>query len=206
MDHRSERGFEVVVTPGFPVTMICLVVVYSGFHALNIRHQGDPAFLLQALNWGAAVTVLILLGTLVHELGHVLAGLAAGHRWTKAILNGAGLGVVLEPRPYGRDRVLRSLAGPFAHLLFALPLLAWPILTSPSGQLTVAEAEASIWWVSGVGSLFLALLNALPIPGLDGAKVLAGLRELRGPAGLATVPERSVRPAVAGEPSGPATD
>lgn len=180
MDDRAEREFEVVVKPGFLVTMACLVAVYGFYHALHTRAISGVASPLESLNWGAAVTVLILLGTLLHELGHVLAGMVAGHRWTKAVLNGAGLGVVIEPKPLGWERVARSLAGPFAHLVFSLPLLAVAALGSPTGRLTAVSAQTSVWWVAGVSSLFLALLNALPIPGFDGAKALAGLRDLRG--------------------------
>lgn len=177
MDSRPARGFEVVVRPGFAVTMASLVLVYGAFHVLASRRAGTPVSWVESLNWGAAVTVLILLGTLLHELGHVAAGVAAGHRWTKAVLNGSGIGVVIEPRPHGWHRVLRSIAGPVAHLLFAVPLLAVAV-AGADGGLAVVQAETSVWWVGGLSSLFLALLNALPIPGLDGAKVLAGLREV----------------------------
>lgn len=180
MSDQPGREFEVVVKPGFAVTMACLVVVYTWYHVLTTHRIGAPVPLLESLNWGAAVTVLILFGTLLHELGHVAAALAAGHQWTKAILNGAGLGVVIEPKPRGWDRLLRSAAGPFAHLLFALPLLTVAFVGSPSGYISVAEASTSIWWVGGFSSLFLAVLNALPIPGFDGAKVLEGVRDVRG--------------------------
>lgn len=204
MDERSEREFEVVVKPGFLVTMACLVVVYAFFHALITRRLDQPAALLESLNWGAAVTVLILLGSLLHELGHVAAGLASGHRWTGAILNGAGLGVVIQPTPFGWDRVLRSVAGPLAHLLFALPLLAVAVLGASDGRLTVAAAQTSVWWVGGVSSLFLALVNSLPMPGLDGAKVLTGLRELWGSRAAARRPapiERFAAPSGGAAPS-----
>lgn len=179
MHDRREREFEVVVTPGFALTMACLVVVYGCFHLIYTQRAGTPASVQEALNWGASVTVLVLLGTLVHELGHVAAGLGAGHRWTKAVLNGAGLGVVIEPAPRGWERVLRSLAGLLAHLAFALPLVAFALSGSPTGRLTAVEATSSVWWVAGVSSLFLALLNALPLPGFDGAKVVDGLRDVR---------------------------
>lgn len=179
MSVRPEPEFEVIVRPGFVVTMVSLVVVYAIFHVFVTHRIGAPVPLAESLNWGASVTVLILLGTLLHELGHVVAGLAAGHRWTKAILNGAGLGVVIEPRPHGWHRILRSIAGPTVHLLFSFPLLLTAVAASPSGWLTVAAAETSVWWVGGASSLFLAVLNALPIPGFDGAKVLAGAREVR---------------------------
>lgn len=180
MNDQPEREFEVVVKPGFAVTMVGLVAVYTWYHALTTRRIGEPVSLLESLNWAAAVTVLILFGTLLHELGHVAAALAAGHQWTKAVLNGAGLGVVIEPRPQGWDRLLRSAAGPFAHLLFALPLLVVAFVGSPPEHVGFGAASTSIWWVGGISSLFLAVLNALPIPGFDGAKVLEGIRDLRG--------------------------
>lgn len=179
MSDRSGPEFEVIVKPGFVVTMTCLVAVYGMFHALNTLRSGAGLSVLESLNWGAAVTVLVLLGTLLHELGHVVAGLLAGHRWTKAVLNGLGLGVVIEPKPHGWSRVIRSLAGPLAHLLFALPLIAIALMTSSTGRLMSPELQGSVWWAGGVSSLFLAVLNALPIPGFDGAKAVVGLRELR---------------------------
>lgn len=178
MSDVPERQFEVDVRPGFLVTMAAMVATYSVFHAFVIRRLGSPISAAESLNWGASATMLILLGTVVHELGHVVAGMAAGHRWTRAVLNGAGLGVVIEPRPHGWQRVFRSLAGPVAQFLFSVPLLVVAMTSSPTGRLTVLAAESSIWWVSGVSNLFLAVLNALPIPGFDGAKVVAGFREL----------------------------
>lgn len=180
MTDRSEQEFEVVVRPGFPIMMACLVAVYTFFHVIASLRLGIEVPLAESLNWGAAVTVLILLGTLLHELGHVLAGLAAGHRWTGAVLNGAGLGVVIEPEPHGWHRVARSAAGPVMHLLFSVPLLAVAVAGTPAGPFDLPLAQTSLWWVAGVSSLFLAVLNALPIPGFDGAKVVVGVREVLG--------------------------
>jgi Zn-dependent protease len=178
VSERPVPEFEVEVRPGFAVTMAALVVVYGVFHVFVSRRIGIPTSLVESLNWGAAVTVLILLGTLMHELGHVAAGLLAGHRWTRAVLNGAGLGVVIEPKPHGWQRIFRSLAGPVVQLLFAVPLLGIAMAGSPSGRLTVLAAETSIWWVAGLGNLFLGVLNLLPVPGFDGAKIVTGVRDL----------------------------
>lgn len=178
MSDRPAPEFEVEVRPGFAVTMGALVVVYGVYHGLMSRRIAVHPTLAESLNWGAAVTVLILLGTLLHELGHVAAGVLAGHRWTKAILNGAGLGVVIEPKPDGWNRIFRSLAGPVVQLLFALPLLGIALAASPSGRVTEVAATTSLWWVAGLGNLFLGVLNMLPIPGFDGAKVVDGVREL----------------------------
>ena len=180
MDDRDEREFDVGVKPGFIVTMIGLVLVYALFNVVATVRLGAPVSFLQSLNWGASVTVLVLLGTMFHELGHVLAGVAAGHQWTKAVLNGAGMGVVIEPKPRGWDRVLRSMAGPLAHFVFALPLLAVAVSSLPAGLTNLAVAQSSIWWVAGASSLFLAVFNLLPVPGFDGGKAMDGMRDVLG--------------------------
>ena len=180
MDDRNEREFDVEVKPGFIVTMIGLVLVYALFNVVATVRLGAPVSFLQSLNWGASVTVLVLLGTMFHELGHVLAGVAAGHQWTKAVLNGAGMGVVIEPKPRGWDRVLRSMAGPLAHFVFALPLLAVAVSSLPAGLTNLAIAQTSIWWVAGASSLFLAVFNLLPVPGFDGGKAMDGMRDVLG--------------------------
>ena len=72
MDSRPARGFEVVVRPGFAVTMASLVVVYGAFHVLASRRAGTPVSWLESLNWGAAVTVLSLLGTLAGTAGGII--------------------------------------------------------------------------------------------------------------------------------------
>lgn len=177
MSDRPGQDVDLVVRPGFAVMMAGLVVVYGALYAVS-KAPGTPPSIPESLNWGAAVTVLVLLGTLLHELGHVTAGIAFGHRWTTAVLNGAGLGVVMEPAPFGWQRVTRSLAGPLVHLLFALPLLATSLRSSSVGRLTVRTPELSIWWIAGVSSVFLAVLNLLPFPGFDGAKVVQGLAEV----------------------------
>ena len=176
----DQREFEVEVKPGFVVTMVGLVLVYALFNVVATIRIGEPVPILQSLNWGASVTLLVLFGTLFHELGHVLAGVVAGHQWTKAVLNGGGLGVVIEPKPQGWDRVLRSVAGPLAHFVFALPLLAVAVSVSPAGATSVAIAQTSLWWVAGVSNLFLAAFNLLPLPGFDGGKALDGLRDVLG--------------------------
>ena len=178
MIDKSTPDFEVDVKPGFAVTMVGLVLAYTLFNVVATQRIDAPVPLVQSLNWGASVTVLVLLGTMVHEMGHVLAGVAAGHKWTRAVLNGSGLGVVIEPRPRSRERVLRSVSGPLAQFLASLPVLAVAIAQSPSGLTSVAIAQTSIWWVAGASSLFLAVFNMLPLPGSDGGKVIDGLHEM----------------------------
>lgn len=124
MSYSPEPEFEMVVKPGFLVTLASLVNVYTMSYAFVGRAPGQPLHLPEALNWAAGVVVLILLGTAVHEFGHVTAAAVVGHRWTKVVLNGIGLGVSMKPVPYGWHRITRSLAGPLVQLAIAVPMLA----------------------------------------------------------------------------------
>lgn len=171
-----EREFEVVVKLGFLVTIVALVLAYTALYmvagALTTRTAPFP----EALNWSAGVVILILLGTVFHELGHVIAGLALGHRWTKVVLNGAGLGVGISPSPTGWHRVIRSLAGPLVQVAIAIPLLAMVNL-EPAASSTDGVFQYSVWWAGGASNLVLAVINLMPFPRWDGGHALAGLRE-----------------------------
>lgn len=179
MSKRNAPHFEVEVRPGFGLLLVTLVLVNALFNWSLVLRQVPGATPWEALNWGAGVTLLVLLGTVVHELGHVLVGALAGHRWVKAVLNGAGMGVVIEPTPIGWERVARSVGGPVAQLLAAAPLFLVAALTAPQGLGAAPLAVASVWWVGAMSNVFLACFNLLPLPGTDGLKAARGLREVR---------------------------
>ena len=172
-----EPEFEVVVAPNIVATLTGLLVGYALIFAGGARLAGVPADFYEALNWAAGVVVLVLLGHVVHELGHVVAAVAAGHRWTKVIINGVGLGVVFQPEPYGWQRVARALAGPLAHIAVAVPQLATFFLET-ANPLDARTAVFSAWWVAGASNLLVAVVSLLPVPGWDGGKVVRGLREV----------------------------
>lgn len=178
MSGPPEDDFEVVVRPSFALVLALLLMVYTALHAFAGRTAGQPAQFEVSLNWAAGVVVLVLLGTTLHELGHVLAAVAVGHRWTKVVLNAAGLGVAIQPHPHGWHRITRSLAGPLVQVLVALPMLAAVLLEGPGGQVGISTGRHSVWWVAGASNLLLAVVNLMPFRGLDGGKVLAGIGDL----------------------------
>ena len=67
-----------------------------------------------------------------------------------------------------RDMILVSLAGPLANLLLALAFRELAILTA---NLVLQE----IWVTAVVLNILVAVFNLLPVPPLDGSRVLAGL-------------------------------
>lgn len=170
-----EREFEVVVKLGFLVTIVALVLTYTALYMVAGALTARTAPFPEALNWSAGVVILILLGTVFHELGHVIAGLALGHRWTRVVLNGAGLGVGMSPAPTGWHRVLRSLAGPLVQIAIAIPLLA--MVSLEPAEATAGTFQYSVWWAGGASNLVLAVINLLPFPRWDGGNALAGVRE-----------------------------
>ena len=173
-----EREFEVVVKPSFLVTLTALILAYALLYALVTLIGGERPSFAGTLNWAPGVVILIMLGTMLHELGHVVAALAVGHRWTKLVLDGAGIGVGMSPAPQGWHRITRSLAGPAVQLLVSVPLLA-VVYVEWSAGVPVRTPQHSVWWVGGLSNLALAVISLLPVPSWDGGKVLAGIRDLR---------------------------
>ena len=174
-----EADFDVVVRPGFAVVLACLVLVYTGLYLFAGQMAGEGTTFPMALNWAAGVVVLVLLGILMHELGHVAVAAARGQRWTRVILDRSGLGVVIQHGLPGWPSVLRSLAGPVVQLIVALPMLATLLLEDPSIPLTLRTGAHSFWWVAGASNVAVALVNLLPVRGWDGGQALAGIREAR---------------------------
>lgn len=173
-----EREFEVVVKPGFLVMLSALILAYALLYSAMTPIWGQPASFAETLNWATGVVILVMLGTILHELGHVVAGLAVGHRWTMLVLNGAGIGVSINPQPRGWHRITRSLAGPAAQLLVSVPLMAVVYVEWAAGM-PVRTPQHSVWWVGGMSNLVLGVICLLPVPGWDGGNVISGVRDLR---------------------------
>ena len=172
-----EADFEVVVRPGFAVVLACLVLVYTGLYLFAGQLAGEGTTFAMALNWAAGVVVLVLLGILLHELGHVAVAAARGQSWTRVILDRSGLGVVIQPGAPGWPSVLRSLAGPAVQLVVALPMVATLYLEDPAIPLTLRTGAHSFWWVAGASNVVIAVVNLLPVRNWDGGEALAGIRE-----------------------------
>ena len=92
-----------------------------------------------------------LLAATLHELGHYLILWHLGHPPRALILGFSGAQMETDNLPY-RQEFLAAAAGPVVSLLLGLILPLWPIM--------------------GCYSLLLGCINLLPIPGLDGGRML----------------------------------
>ncbi len=91
-------------------------------------------------------------------------------------LNGPPTYVDWDRIPTRGRRVMVALAGPLASLLLSAALALTVSLLVPVGQDSVNWAISSIAFLS-FANLTSALVNLLPVPGLDGYHVLAAFRE-----------------------------
>ncbi|MCL2420363.1 MAG: hypothetical protein FWD03_00760 [Defluviitaleaceae bacterium] len=139
-----------------------------------------------------SVTVIFVLGIIIHELGHLVFGLLTGFRFSSFKLGSfvwykedgrirfsvsaniaAGQCLMVPPDdPKDFRFVLYNLGGGFFNLLFCLPLLTL-ILMLPPGSFWSGQ------FVTGITvNIFLALANLIPIKPItnDGANVWEALK------------------------------
>ena len=78
-----------------------------------------------------------------------------------------------------RDIALVSLAGPLSNILMALVLLLLANIVSLFGYSTVVLVVISILFISAQINVSLAVFNLIPVPPLDGSKVLMAFAPAR---------------------------
>jgi len=149
------------------------------FHLRNLRIFGAPVYVHWTVVVGSAVLLVLSFKTpftalaalcsylsmiLLHEAGHAYLARRAGAR-VEAIHLGLFHGLcVYEAPPRERDVYVIAWGGALAQLAVALPLILlanvtpivrWPIL----GEVVLYLGYVSLFW---------AIVNLIPAPGLDG--------------------------------------
>lgn len=162
--------FQLAVRPRFAGVALTWWGALLGLNAAACLLTGRWNWL--SVGWfPIASTLLLLAGVLLHELGHVAAALALGDRWISLRLDGDGMAVQFWPPAHrGWRCIVRSMAGPVVHLLYSAVLLV-PMSADPGTRL--------LWVLPGLLGILLAIVQMLPLPGMDGARAMAGFRDLR---------------------------
>ena len=118
--------------------------------------------------------VMVIIFAMIHELGHLIAGLAMGMRAEKMELNpyGVSISFQLTPKDYNQKiirgnllevkKIFVALAGPLTNLLIIF--IAINIEVNLFSNLMIIYAN-----------LLLLLFNLLPIYPLDGGRILKGI-------------------------------
>ena len=115
--------------------------------------------------------VLLMLFAILHEIGHLLAGIILKLKPKKIEINPLGLSITFEgmgekfKNKIEQKKILIALAGPFVNLLIILFSAFAPL----------GEEKILIIYAN----LILLLVNLLPIYPLDGGRVLKSLLHLK---------------------------
>lgn len=172
-----QNALQQVVILAVPILLA--VTVHEVAHGYVADRLGDPTARRAGRLTLNPLAHLDLAGTLVFLLTRMIG-------WAKPVP--VNPGYFRNPR---RDLLWVSLAGPAANFVLAAVLaLGYHVLLaglSPSGSAWGTRVELPLLWMARSGVLLnlgLGVFNLIPIPPLDGSKVLAGLLPPRAAAAL----------------------
>lgn len=94
-----------------------------------------------------------LFAAMIHELGHIFVILWSGHRIGGVVLKGTGADICTDA--LGSDEWFCAMAGPIAGLLLVMLSRYFPMI--------------------GICAFFQTAVNLIPVPPLDGGRILKGL-------------------------------
>ena len=156
------RGFDPAFLLYLGIALIVAATVHEFAHAYVADRLGDPTARAQGR---------LTLNPLAHldPLGTLLI-LLAGFGWAKPVqINPANF------RDWRRDSIIVAAAGPLANitLLFVLgvPYKLGLLESGPLGATTISRLMLIMIQINAM----LAVFNLIPVPPLDGSKILMGL-------------------------------
>lgn len=158
------------------VHLTFLLIVAFGAYKWGAAHG------LAGAGFGVALTLLLFVGVLLHELGHSLVARHFGIPVLEIVLLPIGGIAALGAKPERpRHELLIALAGPLVNLGIAMVLGAvlFGLLGAGMLNLELVKSLTPSWStllvLLLVGNLTLGLFNLLPIFPMDGGRVLRAL-------------------------------
>ncbi|MEQ1636482.1 MAG: site-2 protease family protein [Methylococcales bacterium] len=150
--------------------VVFAITVHEVAHGWVAKQYGDKtAFLMGRLTLNP-IKHVDLIGTLLLPGILLLTGTGFIFGWAKP--------VPVDPRNFKnprRDMAIVALAGPVSNLIMAL---LWAVLARIGVTLNIDAISHPLIYsgVAGISiNLVLALLNLLPLPPLDGSRILSGM-------------------------------
>lgn len=159
-----------------PIVLIPLlfaITVHEVAHGWVAKHCGDPTALFAGRLTLNPVKHIDPFGTIIVPLGLLLmTGGAMAFGWAKPVP--VAFNNLNKPR---RDMILVAAAGPASNLLMAL---GWAVLGAVTLGFGGLDFLVGQWIIGMCGfgiliNVILAVFNMLPIPPLDGSRVLAAV-------------------------------
>jgi Zn-dependent protease len=145
-------GIDVRVHP-----MFWLVSLIMGWNAIDLGFE----FLFIWI-------ICVFISILIHELGHVLAGMLFGSHGHIVLYSFGGLAIGSSALRRRWQRIVVYFAGPLAGFLLAgLTVLAEHRMHPAEMSLALKFTFAYLWWIN----LFWGLINLLPVWPLDGGQI-----------------------------------
>jgi Zn-dependent protease len=158
-----------------PLFIICLSI-HEFAHAWAAQKLGDPTAKYLGRLTMDPMAHISLLGTVVFPIVGLLMG---------GILFGWANPVPVDPRHFKKPRqgmALVAAAGPASNVIMAVLFAAALGLATRFVPVQEFRAESGMWpaflklvQMAVVLNLFLAFFNLIPLPPLDGSRILAGL-------------------------------
>jgi Zn-dependent protease len=150
--------------------VVFAITVHEVAHGWVAKQYGDKTAFMQGRLTLNPLKHVDLVGTLLLPGLLLLTGTGFIFGWAKP--------VPVDPRNFKnprRDMAIVALAGPLSNLLMAL---SWALLARIGVILNIEAISLPLIYtgVAGISiNLVLALLNMLPIPPLDGSRILTGV-------------------------------
>ena len=150
--------------------VVFAITVHEVAHGWVAKKKGDnTAFMLGRLTLNP-IKHIDLLGTIIIPGLLLLSSTSFIFGWAKP--------VPVDPRNFKnpkKDMAIVALAGPVANLLMAI---AWALIARLGVMIEVEAVSLPLIYsgIAGISiNLVLAIINLLPIPPLDGSRILTGV-------------------------------
>lgn len=156
---------------------ILSITIHEYAHAFSASHLGDNTAQKLGRRTLNPLKHIDLIGTIIMPLASFASGFAL-IGWAKP--------VPIDRRNFSRPRrddAVVSFAGPFSNLLLSILFFAGYLIAINFDQ-TAQLYYVSIFWYGVFFNVFLFLFNILPIPPLDGSRILYDLFPNKFTAGL----------------------